>query len=193
MSTLDEANDFLFSGGVPSLKYEKIGATHTGRIISAEVQQQREIDTGKPKFWDDGKPQQQIVVRLQTTLSDPEIEDDDGIRSDYVRGNKLKAVQAAVRKAKAKLEPGGMLTITYTGDGEPKSRGFNAPKLYSAAYVPPAQAAADELLGGDDSSPEPPAQEARRLPPKMSREEFDALPPVAREALIKMHNLDAEF
>ena len=67
MST-DDVNDFLLSGGEPSLKYETPGTSHTGKIVSAEVQQQREIDTGKPKFWDDGKPQWQIKVRLQTSL-----------------------------------------------------------------------------------------------------------------------------
>jgi hypothetical protein len=53
MST-DDVNEFLLSGGMPVLKYETAGTTHTGKIISAEVQQQREIDSGKPKFWEDG-------------------------------------------------------------------------------------------------------------------------------------------
>lgn len=174
---LDDANEFLLSGGVPALKYEVAGTTHTGTIISAEVQQQREIDSGKPKFWEDGKPQLQIKVHLQTSLRDPGLEDDDGIRADYIRGNKFKAVQAAVRKAKAKLAPGGELTITYTGDGEARARGFNAPKLYTAAYVPAGDAAVADVLGTT------PASAAVTRPPSVPAEQWDALPDAAREAL----------
>ena len=68
-SQLDEANDFLLSGGVSRrLKYETASPTsHTGKVIQPpQVQPQREIDTGKPKYWEDGTPRQQIVVRLQT-------------------------------------------------------------------------------------------------------------------------------
>jgi hypothetical protein len=179
MSTTD-VNEFLLSGGVPALKYETAGTTHTGKIISAEVQQQREIDSGKPKYWDDGKPQMQIKVHLQTTIRDPEIEDDDGIRADYIRGNKLKAVQAAVRKAKAKLEPGGELTITYTGDGEQKTRGFNAPKLYTASYVPPGEAAVADVL---DAIPVPAEAAEATRPPSIPAEQWDSLPPEAKAAL----------
>jgi hypothetical protein len=160
-----DVNEFLLSGGVPALKYETPGTTHTGKIISAEVQQQREIDTGKVKYWDDGKPQLQIKVHLQTTIRDPGIEDDDGIRADYIRGNKLKAVQAAVRKARAKLEPGGELTITYTGDGEQKTRGFNAPKLYTAAYAPPGDAAVTDVLAGMSDKERAAAAELSGQPP----------------------------
>ena len=52
------------------------------RSSAPEVQPQREIDTGKPKYWEDGTPRQQIVVHLQTDQRDPDIEDDDGIRAD---------------------------------------------------------------------------------------------------------------
>jgi hypothetical protein len=169
----DDVNEFLLSGGEPPLKYETPGTSHTGKIISAEKQQQREIDTGKLKTWDDGEPQWQIVVRLQTSYNDSQIEDDDGIRRDFLRGQKLGAVRAALRKARARLEPGGELTITYTGDGEARSRGFNAPKLYTAAYVPPGDAAVADILG--------PAEVKR--PPGVGQEEWDKLPPEAKQAV----------
>ena len=178
--SIDPVNDFLLSGGEPSLKYDTPGASHTGKIISAEKQQQREIDTGKLKTWDDGKPQWQIVVRLQTVYNDPDIEDDDGIRRDYLRGQKLKAVRAAVRKAKAKLEPGGELTITYTGDGEARARGFSAPKLYTAAYVPAGDAAVADALGAA------PATRTIAKPPDVPQEEWDELPQVAKEAVARI-------
>ena len=175
---LDEANEFLLAGGVASAKFETAGTTVSGTICHPpEVQQQREIDTGKPKFWEDGKPRQQIVVHLQTTIRDPEV-DDDGIRAVYVRGNMLRAVREAVRKAGARLEVGGVLTVTYTGDGERKAAGFNPPKLYAATYVPAAQAAVADALGDTD-----PAPAAVTRPPTIPADQWDALPQHAKEAL----------
>jgi hypothetical protein len=158
MTTLDEANEFLLAGGVASAKFEKPGTTASGSICRPpEVQQQREIDGGKPKYWDDGSPRKQIVVHLQTTARDPDVEDDDGIRALYIRGNMLRAVREAVRKAGVRLEVGGVLTVTYTGDGERKAAGFNPPKLYTAAYVPAAQAAVADVLADPDPAPAAPA------------------------------------
>ena len=50
------------------------------------------------------------------------------------------AVIAAVRTAGcgSNISAGGTLTLTYIGDGTIKQRGYNAPKLYSASYLPPA-------------------------------------------------------
>jgi hypothetical protein len=177
---LEDANEFLLAGGVSSAKFETIGTTVSGTICrKPEVQQQREIDTGKPKFWDDGKPRQQIVIHLQTTIRDPQVEDDDGVRALYIRGFMLKAVREAVRKAGAKLEVGGELSVTYVGDGERKAAGFNPPKLYEAKYVPVAQAAVADALG----EPATTATEITR-PPSIPPEQWDPLPDDAKKALV---------
>ena len=118
MSSIDEANEFLLSGGVPPAKFETIGINVAGKVIHAEVQQQREIVTGRPKFWEDGSKREQIVVQIETSLRDPEIPDDDGRRSLYMRSNMLKALRVALKRAGARLEPGGELAVTYIGDGE---------------------------------------------------------------------------
>jgi hypothetical protein len=181
-----DANEFLLAGGVTSAKFETPGISVSGTITRPpEVQQQRELDTGKPKFWEDGKPRQQIVIHLQTTSRDPEVDDDDGIRALYVRGNMLKAVREAVRKhgAGAKLDTGGVLTVTYTGDGERKS-GLNAPKLYSAVYTPAAQAAVDGALG----EPAPHAAPAA-LPPGVTAEQWANLSDAERAVVAKVHDL----
>jgi hypothetical protein len=184
---LDDANEFLLAGGVTSAKFEAIGAMVSGTICrKPEVQQQREIDTGKPKFWDDGKPRQQIVVHLQTSARDPAVEDDDGIRALYVRGNMLRAVREAVRKAGATLTVGGVLAVTYTGDGEQKNRGFNAPKLYSATYAPPRDAGDAAVADVLDAAP--PAAPAG-LPPGFSAEEWAALPQDKKEAAAKLYDV----
>ena len=110
--SVDEVNEFLLSGGVPAAKFETIGTAHSGRILFMEVQQQREIDTGKPKFWEDGKPREQIYMVVQTAERDAADRDDDGRRAFYVRGFMKNAVSDALRKARAKLEIGGTLAIT---------------------------------------------------------------------------------
>lgn len=156
--TLDAANDFLMGGGVASAKFPQIGASVTGVICrQPEVQQQTDITTGEPKFWGDGKPRQQLQVQLQTNERDPSVQHDDGIRAVYVKAQMQKAVREAVKQSGAKgLEIGGTLTITYIGDGEPSQRGMNAPKQYSAVYVPAPAAAANEFLNGSpETTPAP--------------------------------------
>jgi hypothetical protein len=176
---LDDANEFLLAGGVRPAKFETAGTVVSGKVTHAERQQQREIDSGKPKYWEDGTPRMQIVAHLQTTQRDPDDPDDDGMRAVYIRGNMLNALRAALRKAHAKLELGGILTITYTGDGERRAPGFNPPKLYTADYSPPSLTAVNDILS---ETPEPIAEPVNR-PPSIAAEQWDALPQDAREAL----------
>ncbi|MGH3099295.1 MAG: hypothetical protein ACRDMV_25220 [Streptosporangiales bacterium] len=169
----EAADDFLMSGGTPSAKFKELGANAAGRIARRpEVQQQRDFDSGEPLYWDDGSPRKQIKVILRTDQRDPEIEDDTGERALYIKGNLLRAVRAAVKKSGAKgLAVEGWLSVTYTFDGEAKKKGLNPPKLYSAEYLPPDEAAANQVLDGDSSSaPEQPAaQQASSSGPDFSQ------------------------
>jgi hypothetical protein len=140
--TIDPSVDNLLEGGAPGLKFPTIGTSHKGTIISAKSAQQRTID-GKPKFWDDGNPAMQLVITLQTDYRDAG-PGDDGLRRLFANGGKLAAIRTALKGRK--LEAGGELAIQYSGDGEPKP-GKNAPKLYQAAYRPPAVNNVDALLG----------------------------------------------
>lgn len=138
MSTPVNANDFLMGGGgAPSAKFPAIGTSFTGRITEQPtVEQQKDFTTGNPKFWDDGNPAMQLVVTIQTEQRDPAVENDDGKRRLYVKGQLKTAVQEAVRNSGARgLEVGGHLAVTYTQDGEVKRAGFNAPKIFRAEYV----------------------------------------------------------
>ncbi|MEU4332354.1 hypothetical protein [Nonomuraea dietziae] len=168
-----DANDFLMGGGIPAAKFETIGTTVTGQICAQpEVIQQTDLDTGKPLFWDDGRPRMQLVVTVQTNLRDPEMPDDDGQRKFYVRAKLQDAVRQAVRAAKARgLEIGGTLSITYAADGEQTRRGFNPPKIYTATYQPPAAVAANEFL--NQGSPAPAQQYA---PPQQAPAPAPAAP-----------------
>jgi hypothetical protein len=138
-----DANSFLMGGGgAPTAKFPTPGTVVGGRITEPpKVEQQRDIQTGEKKFWADGNPMMQLVVTVQTDQRDPSIEDDDGRRRIFVKGQMKNAVADAVRAAGAKgLEVGGTLHVRYTHDGTPKQRGFSAPKQYAAHYTPAAQA-----------------------------------------------------
>ncbi|MEU3426630.1 hypothetical protein [Streptomyces gardneri] len=141
---MPSAAELLMGGGVTSVKFPTIGTTVIGRITQpASVEQQRDFTTGDLKFYDDGKPQYQVVVTLSTSERDPANPDDDGTRRLYIKGQMAKAVSQAVRAAGApELQVGGTLTVTYSHDGEKKNPRFNAPKNFTAQYV---SAAATEL------------------------------------------------
>ena len=141
--------DDLLAGGGASASFPTIGTTVRGRVLAAEAQQQKDIDTGEPKCWPDGKPMMQLVITVQTDERDASIDGDDGQRRIYARGNMLKAIREATRKAGITSTPalvGADLAVKYVGDGEPTKRGFNPPKLYAAQVTPGVPAT--DLLGG---------------------------------------------
>lgn len=140
--TYPDANDFLMQGGTPAAKFPDIGATIIGMITKPpKMRQVTDPATGEVKRWQSGDPQMQIVIDLQTELNDPTIPDDNGERTLWCKGLMMNAVRDAVRRAGARgLEVGGVIQVTYTGDGEPTKKGFRGPKLYAANYTPPSQA-----------------------------------------------------
>jgi hypothetical protein len=155
------ADQFLLGGGGSSAKFEQIGDSVTGVIISTAVQQQTDIATGVPLTWDNGDPRQQLVVTIATSLRDPDNSDDDGVRNLYVKGSKKAgtqsmhdAVATAVRQAGGKgLEEGGTLTVTFVGEEPPVTRGMSARKLWSASYQQPDRAAqSGGFLGTDETT-----------------------------------------
>ena len=134
----------LASGGSASFPFQNIGDSVTGKILNLEELQQTDLQTGEVKTFTNGQPMMMYRVELQTGLREGEM--DDGVRSVYLKGSKkaesqssLAAVLQAVLAAtgRAALTVGGTLTLTYTGDGVAKGRGFSAPKQYSAQYAAP--------------------------------------------------------
>jgi hypothetical protein len=135
---------FLLGSGAKSAKFPSVG-TVVGGVITEDptLQQQKDINTGALKTWDDGNPMMQLVVKVQTDERDSDDPEDDGVRAIYIKGQMRNAVAEAVKKAGAKsLEVGGTLKVAYTGDGEPSKKGFTAPKQYAAQYTKPANASA---------------------------------------------------
>jgi hypothetical protein len=159
---MSDANSFLFGGGGRAAKFEDVGDSVTGTVVSFEVVQQTAMETNEPLTWSDGKPRMQMVVDLQTDLRDGG-DEDDGIRRIYVKGGNYEvaegsgtsmkdALSDAVRKAGAKeFATGATLTMAFTGMGKKTNRGFAAPKLYRARYEVPKQSTNVDDLFGDDS------------------------------------------
>lgn len=157
-----DANDVLMGGGgAPTAKFHTPGTSVGGRItLPPKAHQEREFKPGgqgAPKFYPSGDPIYGVTVQVQTNLRDPAIADDDGQRRLFVEGKRMKeAVRDAVHATgEAKLLQGGELHVTYIGDGQAEN-GLNAPKLYQALYVPPAQVA----LGTPTPTPQAPVQPA---------------------------------
>jgi hypothetical protein len=130
-------------GGGNAFAFDNVGDSVTGKVLSLEEQQQTDMDSGKPAFWDNGAPKIMYRVEMQTELRKDET--DDGKRSVYLRGSRkpeskssLAATLAAVRATTGgtNITQGGTLTLTYSGDGQAAKRGWNAPKQYTAAYTP---------------------------------------------------------
>ena len=155
-----DANSFLMGGGgAPTAKFPTPGTTIGGSVTEQpQLEQQRDIKTGEKKFWSNGDPMMQLVVTVQTDQRDPAIEDDDGKRRIFVKGQMKNAVADAVRATGAKgLEVGGTLWVRYTHDGQSAGTGMSPPKQYEARYV----AAATNVLGAHQpQAPAPAPQQA---------------------------------
>jgi hypothetical protein len=151
MSVTKDANDLLMQQGGKSFPFEKLNDVVIGEVVSAEVRQQTDVDTGEKLTWTDGSPRNQLVITLQTSLTDNG-DDDDGLRQIFAKGGKhdvaegdgqsmKDAIAKAVRDGGGTgIHPGDHLAVAYTGNGVKKNRAFNAPKLYSASWKPAAPA-----------------------------------------------------
>lgn len=165
---MTDPNAWLMSSGTTSAKFPTIGTVVTGTIIETpKITQQTDFKDGSLKYYSNGDPMQQLVVRLETELRDNP--DDDGVRALYVKGQMKNAVRDAVKESGAPgLQVGGKLSVRYARDGE--AVGTVAPKEYEARYFPADQAAADSFLGTPEPEPAPadpwgaPAQPAPAAP-----------------------------
>lgn len=138
MTAVQDYNAMLMGGGARSAKFEKEGEFVTGLVVNVDQRQRTDFRTGALLEWPDGNPRMQLLIMLDTELQ--EDEDDDGKRTVYVPIPS--AIQAAIRDAVAKsgergIGVGGKLRVTYTSTDEPKKRGENGAKRYSAQYRAP--------------------------------------------------------
>lgn len=148
----------VMAGGTPSFfqREDPIGTSVTGIVESIEAQQQRDMDTQEPKYFDNGQPMMQVVIHIATTLRDATIPGDDGVRAVYVKGKNLATLRQASRMVGRDFpHVGDGFTATYTANGEAKKRGWNPPKLYSYEIVPNQNQVAQAMNAAE---PQPQAQ-----------------------------------
>lgn len=153
----NDGNDLLGKMGRPWAKWPAIGAVAKGTVIETPTaRQSRDFDSGESLWWDEEQtqPKMEVVIPIATDERDPDVDNDDGERALVlsVGTARFKAVQAAMKAAGVRaVEPGGVIAVTYTGDGpKPKGSKKNPPKEFSATYTPPAgtEQSALDALGG---------------------------------------------
>lgn len=130
----EEAFDFLTSTAYPAVKFEKVGDSVQGIILDARKQQQRDVN-GEMKTWDDGNPQYQIVMTIQTPIMSTE---DDAIRSLYIKSHLLTAMRNALKDAGIKDSAsliGSTVFVRFAEEGRAKPR-QSPPKLFEVSITP---------------------------------------------------------
>jgi hypothetical protein len=149
----------------------------TGTILDASTSQIHDYMTGKPKTWDDGRPQMQIVVRVQTEQRVDA--DDDGVRGVYIKtwGPWKESLMAAIKaigktKPSEALVPGYGFTATFSGT-KPSQQGSDT-KLYTYRIEPRASQALDD--------PWAPAQAATPVQPAPVTPQAAPVPPATPAA-----------
>ena len=153
--SLNNLDDVLGgAGGTTAFNKETpMGTKFTGTIVDATVQQIKDIRDQKPKTWDDGRPQEQIVVRIQT--AERTDEEDDGIRALYIKtwgvwkSALLEAVQAGgFGKLSEALAPGNVFSDEYYADKPAASAGLSPTKLHRYTVAKGSPVALDAAIGG---------------------------------------------
>ena len=156
---LESLDELLSGSGAKSFfnADSQPGATVTGVLDLIETSQMRDFQTKQPAYWNDGRPQMQIHIVLQTTLRDPSIEDDDGRRSLWIKGwgIQLKAFREACRQAGVKApKAGDSMSATFTGLGE-RGNAPQPPKVYAYQITPSNSVA--QLVNPQPAAPPQPA------------------------------------
>lgn len=138
--------DPFLDGGdsLPVLKFPDVGDSHTFQIIAARQVQDRNID-GDLLTWDDGKPRMVWVFDVDTSASGGPAD-----ASLWVKGNLYTVIREALKDAKLGTV-GAVVKATHHALGEPKKKGFHAPKLFEAKAKPgPAIKPPTDAFTGDE-------------------------------------------
>lgn len=130
-------DDFLSSGSkTPAVRLAEVGDTVTGTVISISKVEDKEL-SGEIRRWPNGDPKHVYVFNLDI---------DGEEQSLWVRGQMVTAIREAATAAKVSTLVGHRLTVKFTGLGEIKQKGYNAPKLYKAKVVAQSPVDVDELI-----------------------------------------------
>lgn len=135
--------DDVMQGGAPSAfsKDDPIGTSVEGEIVEIRAEQQTDFTTGEPLYYPNGKPKPQVVIHLQTTMTDPNRIGDSGIRGVYVKGYNIGQLRLACRQVGVGDHPnvGDHLKATFARTQPAKTRGYNDAKIYDYIVTPKKQ------------------------------------------------------
>jgi len=170
-----DAESFLSGGGSISAKFPKVGYTFEGTITGWSMRQQTDMKTGELLFWVGKKrklenemrptdsrknPVMQLLLEVQSeatfeTWETKEyipvpLEEDDGMRTLYVKGNLQTAINKAKKEAGGKLEKGAYISVTRTQSSVRKGAEF-ASHNFTAVWTKASDnaKAADALMEED--------------------------------------------
>lgn len=124
-----------------------------------------DFNTKQPAFWQDGSPKLQVLVTINTGVTDPNVEDDDGYRTVYIKGwgEQRRAWLDAIRRAglhkASDIKPGDRFTAVFTGYG-PSQNGMQPPKVME--YTIEHQSLADMAMSQPQPVMQQPAQSAQQ-------------------------------
>lgn len=145
-----DADELLMSAsrtGAKAAVFPNIGSVVEGYVTSRPRKTEQRDADGKPKTFDDGTVRMQVLIELQTELRDPDVPDDDGLRTLWCKWEIQKAVSAAIIAAGVKrLEIGGFLQVGRSQDLPPAKKTYKPTQTFIAKYTPPAVAAADDIF-----------------------------------------------
>ncbi len=135
--------DDVMHGGAPSAfsKDDPIGTSVEGEIVEIRAEQQTDFTTGEPLYYPNGKAKPQVVIHLQTTMTDPNRIGDSGIRGVYIKGYNIGQLRLACRQAGVGDHPnvGDRLKATFARTQPAKTRGYNDAKIYDYVVTPKRQ------------------------------------------------------
>ena len=123
------------------MKFDNEGDIRKIVITDVDKQQQLDFDTGEPLTWPNGQPRMQYVITGTVDGDDARL---------FVKGYMIDALRDALRKAN--VQPGqslagGTLTMKWSSTDEPKRKGMQGARRYTAKFDPaPAAVATDDLL-----------------------------------------------
>lgn len=156
------------------LKFPTIGTEHTGTITavnSPEPIYDKNTSSVIPgKF--------QVRIAMQMGYTDPNVEDDDGIRYLFVKSGMTRSVADALKEKNASIpEVGGKLRVKFTEEVTVPNSTFPA-KRYEAEYWPPAagQTPTGQFFSATGQTATPNAAPfAPEKPPSLDQAAWDAM------------------
>lgn len=157
----------LLDSYASSARFPSIGARVAGRVVRDAVEmQQRSFDQdggpGELLWWEDGNPRMQLVVTVDTGVTDPTDPDDDGERAIYIKGQMLSETKKAIRRARSKwIREGDSFAVTLVGEEPlPKGKRGFPKKLYEVEYE---KGSGHDDLPAMEAKPEPKPAGLERL------------------------------